>query len=176
MSVWGWPTFYHTIRAAPCKGIKMPGHAFFHAGGTTFPPRLTKKSKTPKKVTGDCPAITGGNPAQLPLPQGFAHYPHSFPHRYVNTRRAEKLENRAHTAVRSLFAGVSCITETFLPGIRPIRGRILESHPQQAACSSRGRWLAAGVQLFNEVKALGRHLRPGSAEPALDCIACRLNI
>ena len=48
-----------------------------------------------KKVTASAGRITEGKPRWALLSKGFAHYPQSFPHRYVNGSPPEKLGNDA---------------------------------------------------------------------------------
>jgi hypothetical protein len=55
---------------------------------------LTKNRETPKKVTALRRAITDRKPVGTPQAQGFTHYPHRFPHRYVNISWLKKLGNR----------------------------------------------------------------------------------
>ena len=59
---------------------------------------LTKNQKTPKKVTAPSVDIREGPAPGTPVSQGFAHYPHGFPHRYVNAVPGEKVRPRRRRA------------------------------------------------------------------------------
>ena len=64
----------------------------------------SKTVKTFKKVTYFSGGIKTGNSLQCCKHQGFTHYPHSYPHRYVNNRKDEFVKKVAKNGFFSKFS------------------------------------------------------------------------